>query len=83
MSGIGCIIIILQLGPFVGQVAVGGPLKSLLALPELFSQFDADAIILGVLSLLIVWFIPKRVSRYIPGPLLALVAGDIDGRIIV
>ena len=77
MSGIGCIIIILQLAPFVGQVAAGGPLKSLLALPELFSQIESSALILGIVALAIIWFIPQRISRYIPGPLLALVAGTI------
>lgn len=77
MSGIGCIIIILQLAPFVGQVAAGGPLKSLLALPELFSQIESSALILGLVALTIIWFIPKRLSRYIPGPLLALVVGTL------
>jgi sulfate permease, SulP family len=77
MSGIGCIIIILQLAPFVGQVAAGGPLKSLLALPELMGQIETNALILGVISLAIIWFIPQRLSRYIPGPLLALLVGTI------
>lgn len=77
MSGIGCIIIILQLAPFVGQVATGGPLMSLLALPELFSQIETSAMILGVVSLSVICFVPQRISRYIPGPLLALVVGTI------
>jgi len=77
MSGIGCIIIILQLAPFVGQVATGGPLKSLLVLPELFSQIETSAMILGVVSLSVICFVPQRISRYIPGPLLALVVGTI------
>jgi sulfate permease, SulP family len=75
MSGIGCIIIILQLAPFVGQAGAGGPLKSILALPELLSQIHSSALILGVVALGIVWFIPQRLSRYIPGPLLALLLG--------
>jgi len=77
MSGIGCIIIILQLAPFVGQVAAGGPLKSLLALPELFSHIEMNALILGVVSLSVICFVPQRISRFIPGPLLALVVGTI------
>jgi len=81
MSGIGCIIIILQLGPFLGHVATGSPLHSLLALPAQFSQPGRDALILGLLSLAIVWLIPARVSRYIPGPLLALLLGTILGTV--
>jgi SulP family sulfate permease len=73
MSGIGCIIIILQLAPFVGQVPAGGPLKSILALPELYNQIHVNALALGVVALAIVCFIPQRLSRYVPGPLLALV----------
>jgi len=75
MSGIGCIIIILQLAPFVGQAGAGGPLKSILALPELLSQFNLSALTLGIVALAIVCFIPQRLSRYIPGPLLALLMG--------
>jgi SulP family sulfate permease len=75
MSGIGCIIIILQLAPFVGQAGAGGPLKSILALPDLLSQINSSAFILGVVALGVVWFIPQRLSRYIPGPLLALLFG--------
>ncbi len=79
MSGIGCIIIILQLAPFVGQVASGSPLKSLLALPAWFSNIHSSALILGLIALAIVCFIPQRLNRYIPGPLLALVVGTTIG----
>lgn len=77
MSGIGCIIIILQLAPFVGQTGAEGPLKSILALPELLSQIHSNALILGMVTLATVWFIPQRLSRYIPGPLLALLLGTV------
>ena len=79
MSGIGCIIIILQLAPFVGQVATGSPLKSLLALPALFNNIHSSALTLGLIALAIVCFIPQRLNRYIPGPLLALVVGTTIG----
>ena len=79
MSGIGCIIIILQLAPFVGQVAAGGPLKSIMALPDLIYQIQTHAFMLGLVSLAIVCFLPKQISRYIPGPLLALIVGTILG----
>jgi len=77
MSGIGCIIIILQLAPFVGEVGAGGPLKSILALPKLLSQIHSSALMLGVVALATVCFIPHRINRYIPGPLLALLLGTV------
>lgn len=79
MSGIGCIIIILQLAPFVGQVSSGNPLRSILDLPDLFSQIQPQAITLGIIALAIVWLIPQRMSRYIPGSLLALVLSTLLG----
>ena len=83
MSGIGCIIIILQLGPFFGHIAAGSPLKSLLALPTQLADPRMHPLLLGILSLAIVWFIPKRISHHVPGPLLALIAGTILGVVLL
>ena len=77
MSGIGSIIIILQLAPLIGHEAVGGPLQSLIALPGMFSNPDSNTLILGLITLGIVYFIPKKISRYIPGALLALIVGTV------
>tara|TARA_R110002072_G_scaffold21902_5_gene77175 strand:+ start:5267 stop:6892 length:1626 start_codon:yes stop_codon:yes gene_type:complete len=79
MSGIGCIIIILQLAPFLGQLSSSSPLKSILDLPDLFNQIQSHALILGLTTLAIVCFIPQRLSRYIPGTLLALVVSTLLG----
>ncbi len=79
MSGIGCIIIILQLAPFAGEVAAGSPLKSILGFPALFSNIHSSALMLGLIALAIVCFIPQRLNRYIPGPLFALVVGTVIG----
>jgi sulfate permease, SulP family len=79
MSGIGCIIIILQLAPLVGGESVKGVLKSVLAMPTLINQIQAHAFSLGLIALVIVCFIPQQISRYIPGPLLALIVGTIMG----
>lgn len=79
MSGIGCIIIILQLAPLVGGESVKGILQSVLALPNLIHQMQTHAFSLGLIALAIVCFLPKQISRYIPGPLLALIVGTIAG----
>ncbi|HEC11760.1 MAG TPA: SulP family inorganic anion transporter [Acidiferrobacteraceae bacterium] len=75
MSGIGVIIILLQLGPLLGHVTAGGPLASAQALPEVFANPVAYAMLLGLLSLVIVFFLPKRINQLIPSPLVALLVG--------
>lgn len=78
MSGIGCIIIILQLAPLVGHATPGGgPLAALAALPELLSAPRWDAIIVSVLTLGIVYLMPNRLNRIVPAPLVALVLGSV------
>lgn len=73
MSGIGCIIIILQLAPFVGREnPAGGPLASLAALPKAYGDPVVDALTVGALALAIVLFLPARVQRWAPSPLVAL-----------
>ena len=78
MSGIGIIIILLQLPPLLGFAAQPGPMASLQAVPEAFSQMVPDAVILGAISLLIVYLLPNRINRIIPAPLVALIIGTLS-----
>jgi len=73
MSGIGCIIIIIQLAPFVGRESPAGPLAALAALPAAWSDPVVDALALGAIALAICIFWPARLRRYVPPPLAALV----------
>ncbi len=75
MSGIGVIIILLQLGPLLGHPAAGGPLASVEALPRFLADPRPAALTLGLLSLAIVYLLPARINRILPAPLLALFAG--------
>jgi SulP family sulfate permease len=78
MSGIGCIIIVLQIAPLIGQVTPeGGPLIALAGLPDLLIAPQVDATIVGVLSLAIVYLTPARISRMVPAPLIALLVGSL------
>lgn len=73
MSGIGCIIIILQIGPLVGHAAKQeGVLATIQAIPEFFLEANAHAAIAGLLALFIVSFTPERIGRLVPPPLMAL-----------
>jgi SulP family sulfate permease len=78
MSGIGCIIIILQLGPLVGHAAPGGGVvAALLAVPGQLASPGLHAAVIGLLALAIVFFTPRAVAKIVPSPLLALVAGTL------
>jgi len=78
MSGIGCIIIALQLAPLLGQSHPGaGVVDSLLALPGDLANINGDAAIVAVGTLLIVYLTPQRVERILPAPLLALIVGTL------
>jgi len=76
MSGIGVILIILQVAPFLGQRSPkGGVLGTLLGLPELVQNTNVLALILALLSVAVIYSVPARFKRYCPPQLLALVIG--------
>lgn len=78
MSGIGFILIILQIAPFLGQQSPpGGVLGTLGSLPEMWNNISPVETILGVLTLAILFLIPKKVGRYAPPQLVALIVGTI------
>jgi len=78
MSGIGCIIIILQLAPLIGHPTPGGgTLAALAGLPELIGSAKLDATVVGLLALGIVYLTPARIGRFVPTPLIALSVGTV------
>ena len=76
MSGIGVIIIILQLAPLMGHaIPPGGTIGALIALPGIVLDLKWDAAAIGALALAIVYLTPGGIKRVLPPPLIALVAG--------
>lgn len=73
LTGIGLIIIILQLSPMLGGVIHSSTIKTLLYYPELFGNINSHALFLGIVTLIILFFTPKCVTRVIPSQLLALI----------
>ena len=71
MSGIGVIIIALQIGPLLGISTRGGVIESL---STVFSNFQPNGAAIGVavMTLGIVFLTPRRISQWVPSPLLAL-----------
>ncbi|NNO00099.1 SulP family inorganic anion transporter [Vibrio sp. B1-2] len=74
MSGIGVILIILQLSPLLGQAApAGGVMGTLTALPEIISQMKFSELFLGLLTLGILFFLPAQYRKQVPVQLVALI----------
>ncbi|WP_223787194.1 bicarbonate transporter BicA [Marinicella meishanensis] len=78
MSGIGVILILLQLAPFLGQATPpGGVSATLFALPDLWANIQPAETILGVITLVVLFLVPKRWAHFMPPPLLALIIGTV------
>ncbi|ENM5813543.1 SulP family inorganic anion transporter [Vibrio mimicus] len=75
MSGIGVILIILQLSPLLGHPSPGGGvLGTLSALPELLANLKFSELFLGLMTLAILFFLPQKYRKQVPAQLVALVA---------
>ncbi|MEM9087897.1 MAG: SulP family inorganic anion transporter [Cyanobacteria bacterium P01_F01_bin.53] len=78
MSGIGIILVILQLAPFLGQASpAGGVVGTLQAIPDLLSNMQPAETMLAALTVGIIAFMPARFKKVIPPQLIALIAGTI------
>lgn len=77
MSGIGLILIILQLPPLLGYESPGGGVTgSLLALPDLLGDIRWYEVFLGVTTLAILFLFPKKWANCCPPQLIALIVGS-------
>ena len=72
MSGIGIIILLIQIGPLMGIAASGGVVNALATVIHNF-QPNPAALAVGLMTLAVVFLTPKRISQVLPSPLLALV----------
>jgi SulP family sulfate permease len=72
MSGIGAIIVVLQVAPLLGVAPQSSPVAALAALPAVLASVNLQAVLLAVLTLLIVFLTPVPVRRTVPAPLIAL-----------
>lgn len=80
MSGIGVIIILIQIGPLLGHVSSAKPLEAVQSLSGFMSDPHQASLMLGLLALIIVYGVPRflpTINRLVPSPLLALVFGTV------
>jgi len=80
MSGIGVIIILLQFSQLFGSKPDGGTVfKALEAIPGAIANVNVTALGLGVLTLAIVYLWPKKISKFMPSTLAALIIATLVG----
>ncbi|MBK5965384.1 sodium-independent anion transporter [Thiocystis minor] len=78
MTGIGLILVILQIGPFLGHATPpGGVLGTLQSLPELLAAIAPAEVGLAVMTMALILFFPSRLKHYFPPQLLALILGTL------
>lgn len=73
MSGIGTIIIILSIFPFMGQTSPKKVIDVFLQLPKGLANVNWEAVTLSSLTIFVIYLLPK-ISKSIPGSLVALLA---------
>lgn len=74
MTGVGFILIIMQLGPLLGYPSEQSTINALTVLPSVLTQPNWQALFIGLLTFALVMFLPKKLSRIVPAPLIALMA---------
>jgi SulP family sulfate permease len=82
MSGIGGIIIILQISPMLGHDAPAGTLDALFYTPTAVQSANQIALLIGILSLVIALKWPAALGKYVPGALAALIIGTLLSLIV-
>ncbi len=76
MSGIGLIVMLIQALPFIGAPAApGGAVVTIQALSEVIGDINYSAFAIALITLAVGVLWPRRLSRQLPGTLVALVAG--------
>lgn len=78
MTGIGVILIFVQLAPFLGQeTPKGGAIGVIKNLPMLIANLNPWETLLGIITLAILFLYPSRWKRIVPPQLIALIIGTL------
>ncbi|MGY6529958.1 MAG: bicarbonate transporter BicA [Cyanobacterium sp.] len=78
MTGIGLILVILQIAPFLGQgTPSGGVIGTIQNIPALIGDINPLETVLALMTVVLLYVVPRRYRQYCPPQLLALVAGTL------
>ena len=84
MSGIGLIIILIQVLPFLGaESAAGGPLGAIRAIPDAMAGVNYDALIIAATTLAVGALWPGKLRKWLPSAVAALTAGTLLGVLLL
>ena len=73
MNGVGVIIILMQLNPLIGFPVMSNTITGISSFIKNLTSVNYDAFFIGCLTLAIVFAIPKKFNKIIPGQAIALV----------
>ncbi|MBS4760354.1 MAG: SulP family inorganic anion transporter [Clostridium sp.] len=77
MNGVGVIIIILQLNPLMGHPAMSSTVTTVMSIHKSLASLNHDAVFIGIITLIVAFFTPKIINRFVPSQVLALIIGTI------
>jgi SulP family sulfate permease len=78
MSGIGCIIIALQLSRLFGhEPDGGGTIPALTAIPAALMDPNYAALVIALITMVTIFTWPARLGKFVPAPLAALIIGTV------
>jgi len=79
MTGIGLIIILLQIPIFLGSpIAIISPAQFIVKSIDIFNSYSVNALLLGVPLLVLISVWPSKFNKWFPSPLLILIVGTIS-----
>jgi SulP family sulfate permease len=83
MSGIGFIIIILQISALFGHSAPdGSTIIKLVAIPDALKNINNHSVIIASITLAIMFLTPSKIDRFLPSPLIAVTIGTLSSVLI-
>ncbi len=77
MTGIGVILIIMQIEPLLGYPSPANVANAITVLPAEILNPNWQAVILGVVALGICLFTPTSLNRFVPAPLIAVIVASL------
>jgi len=76
-SGVGCIIIVMQLNPLLGQPGATDTVSAALAFPSSLRHGDPWAVIAAGATMAVCYLTPRRIRSTVPAELIALILGTV------
>lgn len=73
LTGIGLIIIVLQISPLLGGKIYASTTEAIKNYPIILTNIDLNSAIIGIITLFILFFMPKIITKFLPSQLIALI----------